>query len=355
MSQNYIEPDVLARYFAKESTAREASEVKQWVDAAPEHRQMFENIKQIWNHSSGRSDFEEKVFNTDRDWQQLKKKIDRLKTDEKASSSSKKPFDYSVSHHGFWPAFARVAAVLLLVGVIGIFAYQNWTPPQEGSTEPTLREISTAMGQRVNLTLSDGTSVLLNAGSTLRLPETFEDDKREVFLEGQAYFNVETNPARPFIIHSGTAQTEVLGTSFSVRAYPREQTITVAVEEGRVSFKVFNTTGELPVRLSRHELGRFNIPAGQVETQPIEDLALYLGWVDGYLKFKEAPLGDVAIELERRYGVEVTFQNEELKARSLTALLKSRSIQNVLDVISTSLNIDYQLHENEVIFQTSKT
>ncbi|MBN2731729.1 MAG: DUF4974 domain-containing protein, partial [Balneolaceae bacterium] len=182
--------------------------------------------------------------------------------------------------------------------------------------------------------------------------KVFEPDKREVFLEGQAYFNVEENTERPFVIHSGNAKTRVLGTSFSVRAYPEDSDITVAVEEGRVSFEATATeaSGKEQIILNKNELGRFDAKRGDIEASPINDLALYLGWVDGYLKFKEAPLGEVATELERRYGVEVTFANPQLKKRSLTALLKSRSIQNVLDVIKMSLDIEYRLDENQVIF-----
>lgn len=346
MKQNEIEPAVVVRYLANEATEEETKSVEQWINAAPQNRREFKEIEKIWTRSASRPDFEKKLFDADLDWQRLKNKAEG---DESASGASSL-INYDISHNRFWPALTRVAAVLLVAGMIGVFAYRSWTSSEDESRKPALREISTALAQRVNLTLSDGTKVLLNAGSTLRLPETFEADRREVFLQGQAFFNVEKNPVRPFIIHSGDAQTRVLGTSFSVRAYPEEHEITVAVKEGRVSFKTADSTGEEQVILNPNELGRFDISANSIQSQPIDDMALYLGWVDGYLKFKDTPLQDVAVELERRYGVQIQFADDQLKTRSLTALLKSRSIKNVLDVISTSLNIRYRLTENEVIF-----
>jgi ferric-dicitrate binding protein FerR (iron transport regulator) len=350
MMHNDIKPALLVRYLANESTKTENEKVERWINASAQNQQKFEEIEKIWRQSASRHDFKKNTFDADSDWEQLSNKIDRHPTSNNSSVRQSKSIDYNVTHNRFWPAFVRVAAIFLIAALIGIFAYRSWTPTENGSTEPTLRAITTAMGQRVNLTLSDGTKVLLNAGSTLRLPKVFETDKREVFLEGQAYFNVEENTERPFIIHSGDARTRVLGTTFSVRAYPEDSNITVAVEEGRVSFGAAEASGKEQVILNKNELGRFDAKSLNVESSAISDLALYLGWVDGYLKFKEAPLREVATELERRYGVEIIFADPQLKELSLTALLKSRSIQNVLDVIQMSLNIEYTLDKNQVVF-----
>lgn len=352
MMQNDLKPALLVRYLANQTTRREARKMEQWINASAQNQEKFEEFEKIWTQSADRHDFKQSAFDADKDWQILSLKLERQASSADSSGRQSYSIDYNASHNRFWPVFARVAAIFLIAGLIGVFAYRSWVPTNKTSSEPTLRAITTAMGQRVNLTLSDGTKVLLNAGSTLRLPKVFEPDKREVFLEGQAYFNVEENTERPFVIHSGNAKTRVLGTSFSVRAYPEDSDITVAVEEGRVSFEAAEASGQEQIILNKNELGRFDAKSRHIEARPINDLALYLGWVDGYLKFKEAPLGEVATELERRYGVEVTFANPQLKERSLTALLKSRSIQNVLDVIKMSLDIEYRLDENQVVFSS---
>lgn len=349
MTYNDLKPALLVRYLANETTRKEAQKVEQWVNASAQNREKFEEFEKIWTESADRHDFKKNAFDAGRDWQILSRKIERHAV-ANDPSGRQSYIGYDASRNRFWPVFVRVAAIFLIAGLIGFFAYRNWAPANDNSSEPTLRAITTAMGQRVNLTLSDGTKVLLNAGSTLRLPKVFEPDEREVFLEGQAYFNVEENTERPFVIHSGGAKTRVLGTSFSVRAYPEDSDIMVAVEKGRVSFEAAEASGQERVILNKNELGRFNAKSRHIESSPINDLKLYLGWVDGYLKFKEAPLGEVATELERRYGVEVTFADSQLKERSLTALLKSRSIQNVLDVIKMSLGIEYRLDENQVVF-----
>src|SRR5699024_965546 len=104
----------------------------------------------------------------------------------------------------------------------GYFAYQRGhTANTPESKEVILQKIATNNGQRTHLTLSEGTRILLNAGSKITLPKAFEKNRREVYLEGQAYFQVTENPKKPFIIHLSNGTTiQVLGTKFSVSAYP---------------------------------------------------------------------------------------------------------------------------------------
>lgn len=346
MDYEKITPVVWARYLGNNSPDEEARKVERWITGSKKHRQKFVQIKTIWKQSANRPEFEKKLFDLESDWQELKKRITESDDFSPDAESVHPSLDYNVTRNRFWPALSRAAAVFLIMGLLGFFAYRSLMPFNTPPSKPVLREISTALAQRVNLTLSDGTSVLLNAGSTLRLPQTFEPEKREVFLEGQAFFKVAENPDRPFVIHTGSTQTRVLGTAFSVRAYPGENNISVAVRQGRVAF----SSKVQQVILTHHELGKFNISEKNIESGVINDMGLYFGWVDGYLKFKDAPLSQVAMDLERRYGVDVRFKSTNLEMLSLTALLKSRSIRNVLDVISTSLDIRYKLSENEVIF-----
>jgi ferric-dicitrate binding protein FerR (iron transport regulator) len=240
MDGNSIKAEELAHYLSGESSESEKARVKVWKNRTPENRQKFEEFKRIWKTSALHVNKSGNMFDTKKDWELLSSRIDA----EEAKSVSHLP-DYTdgdLPRNRGWQTLMRAAAIFLIAGLIGFFAYQNWEPAEQIAKEPALREITTDIAQRANLTLSDGTKVLLNAGSKMKLPKVFNDDKREVFLEGQAYFNVAKNPDKPFVIHSGDAQTRVLGTSFSVSAYPTDEQITIAVKEGRVSFQAGNDT-----------------------------------------------------------------------------------------------------------------
>lgn len=328
--------------------------IEKWASADPKNKNQLEQYEQVWNTSSQSKKMLKESFDAEEQWDRLQSRLHKEKEEtnfaieeEKDSSSVFR----SSSVHSMTQRIARVAAIVLVAGLMGVLAYQNWYQP-EPSQEPILREISTDNGQRANLTLGDGTNVMLNAGSTVKFPDQFEGDIREVFLEGEAYFEVVSNPERPFVIHSRDSEIKVLGTSFSVRSYADEEQVRVVVEEGEVSLGSEDTDLKESTILSANEMGRLNLEDNEIETSLVDDMELYLSWRDGYLKFREASMQKVAQELERRYAVDVVFEDESIKQKSLTAFLKSRSIRNVLDVVAMSLDIDYQLEDDEVIFLT---
>lgn len=344
MKFEHFDYQLLARYMDGECTSQGRKKIEEWTRADSENQEKLQQFQRIWNTSAQNRDILQNLFDADEQWDELLMRLG----DEKVRHDS--TFQSS-SIHSMTQKVVRIAAIFLVAGLIGVLAYQNWYQPKPEVQEPVLREISTANAQRANLTLADGTEVMLNAGSTVKFPDQFEADIREVFLEGEAYFEVVRNTDKPFVVHSRGAVIKVLGTSFSVRSYPEDGQVRVVVQEGRVLLEPEDATESTQrTFVFAEQLGRYDLDEKKMETAQIDDMQLYLSWREGYLKFREAPVSRVARELERRYGVEVTFSDDEIKGKSLTAFLKSRSIKNVLDVIAMSLNVEYRLDENNVNF-----
>lgn len=341
---------VLARYLANECTEQEREIIERWEDKNNENHLAMQKIKRIWDVSTGEQQMQQEWMDIEQDWHTLQEKIGLLDDSRspihaKGSYSPDRP-----SKPGALQQFMKVAAIFVVMALASFFAYNNWYEAEPIAQESVLKEISTANGQRVNLTLSDGTGILVNSGSEIKFPDTFQPDKREVFLEGEAYFNVTENPEAPFIVHTKGMTTKVLGTSFSVRAYSEDPNVSVVVEEGRVALSTEAGGSTDPVILAKHELGQFDLADGKISTRNVEDLELFLSWTEGFLKFKEQPMRKVARELERRYDIEVVFSNESISDMLLTANLKSRSMNNVLDVIAMSLDINYRIEKNDKVF-----
>lgn len=336
---------------AGECSDREQKIIEQWINEDPGNKKGMEEFKRIWKASEQERDSKD-AFEVDGEWDKLKARLIRdeeLQYETEQHASHIRQFQTS-SVHSTTQKVGRVAAILLVAGLFGLLFYQYWPQQEVEPQEQVLRTISTEKAQRANLTLGDGTKVLLNADSQMELPSEFAADVREVFLEGEAYFDVASNPERPFVIHSEGSIIRVLGTSFSVRSYPEDEQVRVVVKEGRVSLEAENQESPQEAVLTANELGRYSLKSNRIETHQVDDMQLYLSWREGYLKYKNTEMSKVAIELERRYGVEVTFEDAKIQKQLLTALLKSRSIRNVLDVISMSLNIEYQLKDNNVTF-----
>lgn len=352
MELNGKEYQLIASYLADECTDQEQRKVEQWIDQSQENKRQFQEISRIWQLSSDVVSTQDMEWNVDQGWKRLGSKISKEKTSSSSKNSDQKRYwsFRSSSIHSGTQKFIRIAAVFLVAGLFGVLSYQSWYQAEQKEQEQVLRQISTDNGQRANLTLADGTEVMLNADSELELPTKFASDVRKVHLEGEAYFKVSNNEDKPFLVHSNGSVVRVLGTAFSVRSYPEDQQVQVVVEEGRVSFGQKKEAEDQKAILSRNELGTFDLSSSTVATRTVEDIELYMSWRNGYLKFEEAQLNDVAKALERRYDVKVFFEDPSLQELLLTAYLKSRSLRNVLDVITTSLEIEYKLEDNKVTF-----
>ncbi|SHF55648.1 FecR family protein [Fodinibius roseus] len=353
MESDQLNYSLLARYMSGECSSREGEIIEQWMGEDPRNKKTMEEFRQIWETSARKRETSETELGIGGEWDKLKNRLRKegeLRGDIEKRSGPIRKLQKTSSVHSPTRQLMRVAAVLLIAGLLGLGSYWYGSQSQPETGEQALREISTEKAQRANTTLGDGTRVLLNADSKMTLPSEFASDVREVFLEGEAYFDVAGNPDKPFVIHAGESVTRVLGTSFSVRSYPEDEGVRVVVQEGRVSFGAADAQDEQKSVLSANELGRYSLRSNRIETRQVDDMELYLSWRDGYLKFRETPMYKVATALERRYGIEVAFDRQELREKSLTALLKSRSIRNVLDVIAMSLNIEYELKDNKVTF-----
>ncbi|PAU93025.1 hypothetical protein CK503_13970 [Aliifodinibius salipaludis] len=353
MQLNGKEYQLIASYLAGECTDREQRKVEQWIDQSQENKRQFQELRRIWQLSGDAVSPQDMEWDVNQEWNRLDRQINKEKGASGSKNSDQKRYwsFRSSSIHSGTQKFIRVAAVFLVAGLIGLLSYQSWDKPAQKDQEPILRQISTGNGQRANLTLADGTEVMLNADSELELPKEFASDVREVHLDGEAYFSVSKNEEKPFLVHSNQSTVRVLGTSFSIRSYPEDQKVQVVVEEGRVSFGQKKEGEGQKAILNRNELGTFDLSTSTLSTRTVEDLELYMSWRNGYLKFEESRLNDVAKALERRYDIRVFFEEPTLKTLLLTAYLKSRSLQNVLDVISTSLDIEYELKDNTVTFR----
>lgn len=316
------------------------------MDSA-ENKQLMKELKSFWEASKVEDPLHNYIFDSEIDWATLRHRMDddmKMKEQEKVHAKRKN------AHNLIWNVAIRVAAVFLLAVSFGILSYQFFYTEPVATVEPVLREIIISKGHRGNITLSDGTKVYINSDSKIKIPPFFASDKRVIYLEGQAYLDVAKDPNKPFIIHANGATVRVLGTSFSVKSYPGDTTIETVVEEGVVSLRPEGENIHDGVILTAGILGRLNRNNNKIITKEVDDMDLYLSWRKGYLKFQETPMKEVANQLERKYDINVEFITNDLNEKHLTAELKSRSLDNVLEVIATSLELHYTFDNDTVTF-----
>ena len=213
---------------------------------------------------------------------------------------------------------SAAAAVIAVILTIGIFFQYGRSSKQEIATNdisPQKKARSIVQEENRLIFLPDGSRVILNAGSRLNYPSSFDgSESREVFLEGQAFFDVTHNKAKPFIVHTGQLTTIVLGTAFNIKALPGDKEITVTVTRGRV--KVKDAIRELGIITPNHEI-RYDRQKETAVLKTIND-DHYLDWKDEKLLFDNVTVAEAAKMLEEKYKVTIMINDESVNSQRFT-------------------------------------
>ncbi len=191
--------------------------------------------------------------------------------------------------------------------------------------EIAFNTLTTPRGGEYKITLPDGTRVRLNAASSIRFPTAFSGAKREVTITGQAYFEVQKNPLKPFIVNASQSKIEVLGTHFDVKAYTDEQQISATLVEGAIQF----SSGAMQKILKPDQQAKLNTLSGSVSISDV-NADNEIAWIRGQIYMNSTSLGDLMKQISRWYNVDV-----EIKAK-----LPQREFQGVLD---RNVNLSYVL------------
>ncbi len=206
-------------------------------------------------------------------------------------------------------------------------------------------------GKRFELKLSDGTHIHLNAGTSLKYPVKFlEGEKRQVYLNGEAFFNVTKDAKHPFIVNMNNVGVRVLGTKFNASSYPENDIINTVLVEGSVS--IFDNNNEYdPTTASLLKPGYQAIWNKRNDKILIEktDIAMHTAWIDGRILFRHLPFKTILKKLERHYDVTIMNNNRALDEEFFTASFDIETIEQVLEAFNRNYGINYSIINNQII------
>jgi len=251
----------------------------------------------------------------------------------------------------------KFAAAMLLIGTLSllIFKTKHHTSDLPKEAEIVLTEKTTAPGQKIKLMLADSTVIYLSGSSRLKYPQSFvKGKKREVYLEGEAFFEVKRDTAHPFIVHSGQMETQVLGTSFNIYAYPSDKKFSVAVRSGKV--KVSDVTDQKNLKeLSTLTPGQklfFQPKNGKIELKENMDTEEMNAWINNRFVFHQASISELMEKLERYYQVKIAYSSpckvDEYRFNATFENLTIKQVLEQLDLMSAG-KIQYTIHNNKSI------
>ncbi|GAB3657138.1 FecR family protein [Echinicola sediminis] len=236
-----------------------------------------------------------------------------------------------------------IAATLLLLFAASLTLYLGTGEEQAGTTTVERIQKTALNGQRLRFRLPDGSKVILNSGSELSYTLPFKEH-RSIRLEGEAFFEVTPDKDHPFKVYTGEVLTQVLGTSFNVKAYPEEQQRAIAVVSGKVA--VSDDFGNQAL-LTPSLKGVFNSDDQQLLVTHFSE-EKELGWKDGILQFDHAPVEKLIKELERWYGVEMIVEEQSILQGNYTGSYKNASFEKAMKGICFTMGLEYTIEEDKV-------
>ena len=302
-------------------------------ECSPDEKQKLESWFDLL---SSKGELESHTFDKHAQMQKIKNKIDIQIRQEKVIK---------------FPAMLRIAASVILIASISMFAYKsawlrNWIDPVQFVTTTVQN------GGKIKLTLSDGSTVVLNSGSKIQYPKEFNREIRKVtLLEGEAFFDIQHNKEKPFIVEASGTQTQVLGTAFNVQAYKKFKDVKVTVTRGKVAVRETKSGKQRLVFLLPNQQVIVNTVTGSQEKKQV-NANESIGWVQDEFQFKNQSLINVALILQNNYNVKIEFKEETIKAIRFTANFHSTdSLEKILFAIAKANKLTYSLKDKTVLFK----
>ncbi len=347
-----IEKIAIVNYFSDKLAEDEAKIINNWLGKNKNNKLFFDQMSDVWQ--AGYFKTAVKDFDADKAWKEIQQQV-------QLSGKVKKPV--------LWIEIIKIAAVFVVALFLGGLGYYFINTQNNKIKESNYVEYFSPLGSRSFVQLADGSKVWLNAGSTLKYKNSFGTVNRELVLTGEAFFEVKKNETLPFIVKTSDMDIIALGTKFNVKAYSEEKTIETTLIEGSVKLESTNAKmqnvilkpNEKAVYTKKSQSVDLIQPKKQqnlnqeitivkpkleiiesVETEPI------ISWKDKRWVITNEKLGELAVKLERRYDVNLIFDNDLLKEYAFGGTLEDETLEQILEVISLTSPIKYVIDGNTV-------
>ena len=267
----------------------------------------------------------------------------------------------------------KLAFIGIAAGIFTIFFINYSLRLDKSVTKQTnnafVNEVVTKRGSKSSIKLPDGTIVRLNTDSRLTYLNFTAGKNREVTLIGEAYFDVAHDSSRPFIIHTGKINIKVLGTSFNVRNYPQDKELETSLIKGKIEVSLesrpediitLKPTEKLIIAKEQDELATATKVKSSIDNKVVLTSITYLrhdslvaetSWLNDKMVFVNQPLDKIAIELERKYAITVSFKDEKVKKYRYTGVFENVSLEKVFQLIKYSKNINYKIDDKNIVIE----
>ncbi len=203
-------------------------------------------------------------------------------------------------------------------------------------------QVIVPFGKRSTILLSDGSKVWLNSGSRLIYPPVFNGKKREVFLDGEAYFEVSKNKDKPFFVRTNEFNVKVLGTKFLIQAFEKEAEYNALLVEGSVCLTLKNALTSRDKYLQPNQYAKFSKTEKNFKITTVENPDNYIDWINGYMSFTDEDIADIASRISRYYNIKIVVNAKDVKTKFSGKLDLKDEPERIISGLSTITKTKYE-------------
>lgn len=325
----------IINYLEGKANKNEVLEVKIWLEQKENDSEIRQLLGEAWINSEIKLEGEKPQFDV------MLNKIHEHFSNQKSKEYviGKRPDLFLTS---FYKYFSRIAAIIVLPLIL-FSTYLYFTQDSFPDSYYSMREIHTKPGVRTNIQLSDGTNVWLNDGTVLKYPEHFKGKTRTVHVDGEAYFEVESNKNKPFVVENPLMNTVVTGTKFNINAYSEDQFFEATLLEGKIHLQ--SETNE--IELEPDQQIQYNAIANKMVRKSV-NASNSAAWIHGKLIIYNEKLSVAIMKISRLYNVPIVIKDSKLNDYELTCTFENERIEQSLDLISQALPIKYSYIEKNI-------
>lgn len=346
---------LIVKHLTGEISKEEYIRLNQWMNQSTQNKALYQQMEAAWVLTGRQAESDSSV--ADRPWNHVLHKI--------SVNFPKRTGPIAVSTKYLKVAASWIIFFLLGSGITYFFLNRQQKLPDY------LTEIVAPLGAKSLVSLPDGTTLWLNAGSKITYKRSFGIRNREINLTGEAYFKVTSDKAHPFIVKTSDIIVKALGTRFNVKAYPDEKTITTTLEEGKVDVQFLTKgkkSGSIILKPNENvvfykessriekEAGNktFHLPEkidmkpGKAEVYTKIKTELYTSWAGNRWIIEREPLTSLVPKLERRFNIKIIFSDPALESYKFTGIIENETIEQIMSALRFTAPIRYDIEKDTI-------